>query len=195
MTTTTKRHETLIVPEPGFASPTVALKLAEIADIHAKLERAVRELSPGTLAWQPAPCSNTIGMLVAHIAINEAHLGPVGLRGERDGHVADVLGIGPDDDGLPIEQYGGRPPQALAGKTAAFFVDLLARALAHTRDSARSLREDALGAEVVRPPRPDGSVRVFDRRWILHHMVEHAALHLGQVNTLRRQWRASRPSS
>jgi uncharacterized damage-inducible protein DinB len=195
MTTTTKRHETLIVPEPGFASPTVALKLAEIADVHAKLERAIRELSPGTLAWQPAPGSNTIGMLVAHIAINEAHLAQVGLRGERDGHVADVLGIGPDDDGLPIEQSGGRPPQALAGKAAVFFVDLLARALTHTRDSARSLREDTLGAEVVRPPRPDGSVRVFDRRWILHHMVEHAALHLGQVNTLRRQWKAANPGA
>jgi uncharacterized damage-inducible protein DinB len=195
MTTTTKRHETLIVPEPGFASPTVALKLAELADIHAKLERAIRELSPGTLAWQPAPGSNTIGMLVAHIAINEAHLGQVGLRGERDGHVADVLGIGPEDDGLPIEQFGGRPPQALAGKTAAFFADLLVRALTHTRDSARALREDALGAEVVRPPRPDGSVRVFDRRWILHHMVEHAALHLGQVNTLRRQWKAANPAA
>ena len=195
MTTTTKRIETFIFPEPGFASPTAALKLAEIADVHAKLERAVRELSPEALAWQPAPGSNTIGMLIAHIALNEVHLAQVGLLGERDGHVADVIGIGPDDDGLPIEQFGGRPPQALAGKTAAFFVDLLARALAHTRDSARSLREDALGAEVVRPPRPDGSVRVFDRRWILHHMVEHAALHLGQVNTLRRQWKAANPTA
>ena len=191
MTTATKRLETLIVPEPGFASPTAALKLAEIADLHAKLERAIRELSPEALAWQPAPGSNTIGMLVAHIALNEVHLGQVGLRGERDGHVMDVIGIGPDDDGLPIEDFGGRPPAALDGKPAVFFLDLLARALTHTRDAARPLRETTLGEEIVRPPRPDGSVRVFDRRWILHHMVEHAAHHLGQVNTLRRQWKAA----
>ena len=195
MSTTTKRIETLIVPEPGFASATAALKLAEIADVHAKLERAVRELSPEALAWQPSPGSNTIGMLVAHIAINEVHLAQVGLLGERDGHVADVIGIGPDDDGLPIEQSGGRPPAALSGRPAAFFLDLLARALAHTRDAARPIHETTLGEEIVRPPRPDGSTRVFDRRWILHHMVEHAALHLGQVNTLRRQWRTANPSS
>ena len=195
MTTVTKRHETLIVPEPGFASPTVALKLAEIADVHAKLERGIRELPPEALAWQPAPGANTIGMLVAHIAINEVHLGQVGLRGERDGHVADVLGVGPDEDGLPIEQFGGRPPRALEGKPAAFFLDLLARALVHSRDAARTLRDGVLGEEIVRPPRPDGSVRVFDQRWILHHMVEHAAQHLGQVNTLRRQWKAAQPGA
>jgi len=195
MTTTTKRIETLIVPEPGFASATVALKLAELADVHRKLARAVRELAPDALAWQPAPGSNTIGMLLAHIAINEVHLGQIGLRGERDGHIADVLGIGPDDDGLPIEQFGGRPPQALDGKPAAFLLDLLDRALAHTRDAARRLSETVLGEEVVRPPRPDGSVRVLDRRWVFHHMVEHAALHLGQVSTLRRQWKAGQPGA
>ena len=191
MTTTTKRIETLIVPEPGFASPTAALKLAEIADVHAKLERAMRELPEGAFAWQPATGSNTIGMLLAHIAINEVHLGQVGLRGERDGHVADVIGIGPDDDGLPIEHSGGRPPAALSGKPAAFFLDLLARALTHTRDAARPIHETKLGEEIVRPPRPDGSTRVFDQRWILHHMVEHAALHLGQVSTLKRLWKAA----
>ena len=195
MTTTAKRHETLIVPEPGFASPTAALKVAEVADVHAKLERAIRELPPEALAWQPAPGSNTIGMLVAHIALNEVHLAQVGLRRERDGHVADVIGIGADDDGLPIEDFGGRPPAALDGKPAAFFLDLLSRSLAHTRDAARPLHETTLGEEIVRPPRPDGSVRVFDQRWILHHMVEHAAQHLGQVNTLRRQWKAARPGA
>ena len=195
MTTTTKRIETLIIPEPGFASATAALKLAELADVHGKLERAVRELPAAAFAWQPAPGSNTIGMLVAHIALNEVHLGQVGLRGERDGHVADVIGIGPDDDGLPIEDFGGRPPAALAGKPAVFFLELLAGALTHTRDAARPIHETSLGDEIVRPPRADGSTRVFDRRWILHHMVEHAALHLGQVNTLRRQWRATHPAA
>ena len=195
MTTTAKRIETLIIPEPGFASATAALNLAEIADIHRKLERAARELSSEALAWQPAPGANTIGMLLAHIAINEAHLGQVGLRAERDGHVADVIGIGPDDDGLPIEDFGGRPPQGLAGKPAAFFLDLLARALTHTRDAARPVGETLLGEEVVRPPRPDGSVRVFDRRWVLHHMVEHAAQHLGQIHVLKRLWKAAQPGA
>lgn len=191
MTTAAKRIESLIIPEPGVASPMVALKLAELADVHRQLERAVRELPPEAFAWQPAPGSNTIGMLLAHITLSEVHLGQVGLRGERDGHVADVLGLGPDDDGMPLERFGGRPPAALDGKPAAFFLDLLARSLTHTRDAAHTLRDAALGDEIVRPPRPDGSVRVFDRRWILHHLVEHAAQHLGQVNTLRRQWRAA----
>jgi uncharacterized damage-inducible protein DinB len=195
MNTTTKRIETLIVPEPGVASPMVGLKLAELADVHHQLERSIRELPAEAFAWQPAPGSNTLGMLVAHITLNEVHLGQVGLRGERDGHVADVLGLGPDDDGIPLERFGGLPPQALAGKSAAFFLDLLARSLTHTRDAARLLPDAALGDEIVRPPRPDGSARVFDRRWILHHMVEHAAQHLGQMKVLKRQWKVAQTGS
>jgi hypothetical protein len=191
---TGKRIENLIVPLAGFRSDHVALKLAELAELHGQVHKATQSLTPAQLEWQPTPDSNTVGMLLTHLALAEVHLGQVGLRGEKDGHVRDVLGIGVDDDGMPIEQFGG-PPAALAGKPITFFADLLARANAHTRAACATLDDVQLAEEITRPPRPDGSYRVFDRRWVLHHLVEHMAQHLGQIQVLRRQWKAAQPGA
>jgi hypothetical protein len=133
-------------------------------------------------------------MLLAHLAIAEVHLGQVGLLAERDGHVRDVLGIGVDDDGMPLPEDGA-PPAALAGKSATFFAELLDRALKHTRAACETFDDARLADEIRRPPRPDGSYRVFDRRWVLHHLVEHAAQHLGQVQTLKRRWMREHPGA
>lgn len=186
------RIESRIVPEAGCRSAEVALKLAEIADMHAQLARAAHGLTAAQLGWQPAPGRNTLGMLLAHIAVAEVHLGFVVLKGERDSDIASVLGIHMDDDGMPLPAEGG-PPAALAGRDAAFFVDLLDRALEHTRTAARGLEDEALTATIERPPRADGSVRVFDRRWGLYHLVEHAAQHLGQIQVLKPAAIAARP--
>lgn len=191
MSPTGPRLESLILPATGYAAPSVALKVAEIADVHVQLRAAAKDLPPAAFAWQPASRTNTIGMLLTHIALAEVNLTQVVLLAEPRGHVQDVLGITVDDDGMPIEDHGGAPPAALAGKDAAFFLALLDQAEAHTFAACRTLREEDLGVEIVRPPRPDGSYRVFDRRWALHHMVEHASQHLGQVLVLVRQWRAA----
>jgi hypothetical protein len=131
-------------------------------------------------------------MLLAHIAVAETHLGQVGLVGDPSGHVQDVIGIREDDDGLPLTA-DGKPPVALAGRDLAFFLDLLARAAAHTRLAGQDVTDELLGHEIVRPPRPDGTVRVFDRRWVMFHMVEHAAQHLGQIRVLAREVKAAKP--
>jgi uncharacterized damage-inducible protein DinB len=195
MSTPSRRSESRILPAPGFASASVALKLAEIADVHEQLRRAVRGLPPSAFAFQQAPRTNTMGMLVAHIALAEVNLAQVVLLAEPKGHTPDVLGLSTDDDAMPIERYGGTPPAALAGKDEAFFRSLIDRAEEHTFAACRSLREEQLGEEIARPPRPDGSFRVFDRRWALHHMVEHAAQHLGQIQVLKRQWKAASPAA
>jgi uncharacterized damage-inducible protein DinB len=179
-----RRVETRIVPAPGCRSREVAVKVSEIAAVHALLREASEGLTPAELERQPAPGRNTLGMLLAHVAVAETHLGQVGLLAERDGHVHDVLGIGAEDDGLPLAA-GAAPPAALAGRDLAFFHDLLERAHAHTRQACAGLEDADLAASIVRPPRPDGTERVFDRRYILFHMVEHAALHLGQLRALR----------
>ena len=181
---TARRIESRIVPAAGFRSAEVALKVAEITEVHEQIVRAASGLSAVQLAWQPAPGRNTLGMLLAHIAVAEVHIGFVVLKGERDSDIQRVLGITMDDDGMPLSAEGA-PPATITGQPWPFFADLLERALAHTRSACGELGDDLLGVEIVRPPRPDGSVRVFDRRWGLHHMVEHAAQHLGQIQVLR----------
>ncbi len=181
-----KRIESRIVPATGFRSAEVALKVAEITEVHAQIVRAASGLSAAQLAWQPAPGRNTPGMLLAHIAVAEVHLGAVVLKAERDSDIHTVLGITMDDDGMPLPP-DGVPPAAITGKPWPYFADLLERALTHTRSACLLLDDAMMAAEIVRPPRPDGSVRVFDRRWGLHHMVEHAAQHLGQLKVLLTQ--------
>ena len=181
-----RRIETRLVPAAGCRSREVAVKVAELETVHGLLRDSVGGLTPAQLEHQSAPGWNTIGMLLAHIAVAETHLGQVGLVGDPAGHVRDVLGIGEEEEGMPLPP-GGRPPAALAGRDLTFFLDLLARAQEHTRRACEGLTDELLGHEIVRPPRPDGTQRVFDRRWILLHMVEHAASHLGQIRTLKRE--------
>ncbi|MCE9626497.1 MAG: DinB family protein [Candidatus Eisenbacteria bacterium] len=187
------RIESRIVPEAGCRSAEVALKLAEIADLHAQLGRVASGLTAAQLGWQPAPGRNTIGMLLAHIAVAQVHLGFVVLKGERDSDISGVLGITMDDDGMPLPA-DGLPPAALEGREVTFFTALLERALEHTRLVARGLDDASLTVSIERPPRPDGSVRVFDRRWGLYHLVEHAAQHLGQIQVLKASALTARPS-
>jgi uncharacterized damage-inducible protein DinB len=174
---------------PGFASTHVATCIAGLDEVHTRLLEAVRELAPADLAWQPRPGANTIGMLLAHVAVAETHLAQVGLLGERDGHVQDVIGITVEDEGLPLAA-GAPPSPALDGRDFAFFADLIARSGAHARAAAAGIADDALDTDIVRPPRPDGSRRIFTRRWILFHMLEHSAGHLGQVQVLCRELRS-----
>jgi uncharacterized damage-inducible protein DinB len=181
----TRRIESRIVPAAGFRSPEVAARITELAAVHELLREAVAGLSPEQLGRSPAPLRNTAGMILAHVAMVEVHLAQVGLLGEPDGHVEDVLGLGPDDDGMRLEP-GGAPTPAIAGRDLAYFSELLGRAHAHTRRACEHLGDADLATDIVRPPRPDGSQRVFDRRYVLFHMVEHASLHMGQLRTLRR---------
>lgn len=178
-----RRIESRIVPVEGFRSREVAVKMAELAAVHELLRDATRGLDPAQLERRPAPGRNTIGMLLAHVAVAETHMGQVGLRAEANGHVQDVLGIREEDDGMPMSA-GGAPPAALAGRDRDFFLDLLARAQAHSRAAGEPIADADLATDIVRPVRPDGTQRVFDRRWILFHMVEHAALHHGQIRAM-----------
>lgn len=184
------RVETRIEPEPGFRSAAAGAWVAMMEAQRRALVSEIAELSTDDLAWQPAPGTNTIGMLLAHIAVAETHLTDVGLLGKPDSDVPAIIGIRVEDDGLPLPE-GGRPPAVLAGKDAAYFRDLLARARAHFRAAAAALEDADLDRVVVRK-RPDGGERVFNVRWVIAHALEHEAGHRGQILQLKHLRRAIR---
>ena len=106
-----------------------------------------RGLSIETLSWQPSPGMNTIGMLLAHIAIVEVfwiQTGLLGMKAPFD--VPSVLGIGIDDDGIPIPERGGHPA-TLAGKELAFYDDLLARARGYVKQHVAALTDADLDSK------------------------------------------------
>ena len=103
-----------------------------------RLTEDTRDLTPAELAWQPAPGMNTIGMLLAHIAIVEVYWLNTAMESGTPFPCHEVLGIGEDDDGLPLPADAA-PPQTLQGKTLDFYDDLLARARKYTVAATRGL--------------------------------------------------------
>lgn len=187
---TTIVREVLEMPT-GFRSREAASFFAQLNDQSARLTEDTRHLTPDALAWQPAPGMNTIGMLLAHIAIVEVFWTQVGPLAMTQFESESVIGIGIDDDGMPLAE-GGSPPAGLSGKDIAWFDDLLDRARGYTRKALAELSDADLERDLTRTRR-DGSVHVTTMRWILYHMVEHLAGHYGQINLLAHQHRILHP--
>ena len=183
-----KSLQTLLETPPGFRSATVARFLWQLDEQRRALIEDSRGLTPADLGWQPAPGMNTIGMLLAHIAYAENHLTQIGLQGKATSDTRAVIGIGEEEEGLPLGP-GAPPSPALARRDLAWFDGLLERARTYTRTVALTLTDEDLARE-VRRPRPDGTQRVFNVGWVLYHMLEHEAGHRGQINLLRHLMRS-----
>ena len=168
---------------PEYRSPAVGRYLWQLDDQTRRLVEATHDAAPEALAWQPAPGANTMGMLLAHIAVAETHIASVLIEGSAGSDVLGVLGIGPDDDGLPLAA-GARPPEILAGRDVAFFHDLLRRAREHTRRIAIAVTEADLDRRIVRRP-PDGTTRHYNVDWGFYHLLEHLAGHHAQILLIR----------
>ena len=181
-------HRDILELPPGYASTEVSLIMASLDDQTALLRHDLTGITPDEIEWQPAPGFNTIGMLLAHLAIVEVHWTQVGLRREPQSDTLPVLGIDViDGDGMPIPP-GGAPPEHLAGKPMAYYDDLLDRARAFARETALKLTDADLEREHTRVRR-DGEKQELNGRWVLYHMLEHFSGHYGQILLLRHQYR------
>ena len=126
----TESHQRILEPSAGFASAEVGSFLTQMDDQTRRLTEDTRDMTPAELSWQLRPGTNTIGMLLAHIAIVEVFW--LSIAAEVPPDCEQVLGIGEDDDGLPIPPQGS-PPAGLANRDLSFFDDLLARARAYDK--------------------------------------------------------------
>jgi hypothetical protein len=182
----------LIVP-PGYQSREAASTMAQLDDQSMRLREDLEGVTPEELSWQPSPGMNTIGMLLAHNAIVEVFWSLIAIRGVPlvpgvPPDIAPVIGLGIDGDGIPIAE-GDPPPAGLAGKDFAFYLDLLERARAYAKDSAKQVTDADLDP-VRERLRRNGAREQYTVRWVLYHLVEHFAGHYGQMLLLRHQWRA-----
>jgi uncharacterized damage-inducible protein DinB len=176
----------LLEPPAGYASREVASFMAQLDDQTRRLREDTRGLPEEALSWQLAPGMNTIGMLLAHIAIVEVYWIAI-LSGEPE-QCERVIGMDIMGDGMPIAA-DGLAPDSLAGKPLAFYDRMLSRARAYARRRVRRLGPAALAGK-VRRTRQDGEVWTHSRRWILYHLLEHFAGHYGQILLLRHRWSA-----
>jgi uncharacterized damage-inducible protein DinB len=184
------QDRSVIQPLTGFRSQEVASFLAQMDDQSRRLFEGLDGATPDELRWQPYAGMNTIGMLLAHNAIVEVFWTKVALNQDQKPAIEPILGIGMDDDGMPLPE-DGKPPAVLEGKDLAFYKGLLQKARAHVKETAASLSDADMEREVVRI-RPNGDRRVFNLRWYLYHILEHFSGHYGQVLLLRHLYKAAR---
>jgi uncharacterized damage-inducible protein DinB len=174
--------ELTLPPVDGYdpeSQRTVALLAASLDDQLRRLKESVDGLFVTDLEWQPAPGRNTIGMLLAHIAVAEAWWLQAGAKGifERDQVkriVKGVIGIEAQEDGMPLPE-GGAHPEVLRNKTLADYLSMIDRARVATHVVLRGWADADL----------DERVQIRDRSvsksWILYHVFEHMVGHYGQI--------------
>src|SRR5262245_42124572 len=174
-------------PAPGRSAVAMAW-VAHLDDQTKLLARDLEGITTAELEWQPGPGTNTIGMLLAHLAVVEMiWLNVAGQRPATE-DVEKTLGIGRDDDGMPIEQFGNRPPAKLKGRTFKYYLNLIRRARARTKRFVRGYRDADLPVMFVRTRR-DGKRQRVSKRWILYHVAEHFSGHYGQILLMRHLYR------
>lgn len=179
----------LIAPLPGFRSREAGSFMSQLDDQLRRLREETRGLTPEDLMWQPAPGMNTVGMLLAHLAVVEVWWTKIVIESDTEGDVQGVLGIGADDDGLPLPEGAPAFP-LLNGKDLAFYDDLLERARNYFKQATKDRPDEDMEREFTRN-RPDGSQRVLNVRWYYYHVLEHFAGHFGQILLLKHMRRAS----
>jgi uncharacterized damage-inducible protein DinB len=174
----------LTVPD-GYdpaANPRVASFAAQLDDRLAHLTKDTAGLEVSQLEWQPHPGVNTIGMLLAHLAVVDVwwmRLAPRQVpEAECDNAMRETIGIRMDDDGLPLAA-DGRHPQILAGRTIQDYLRMLGAARAATHHELR-LWSDADLASTY-----DMRDRVISREWTVYHVLEHFCGHHGQILLLK----------
>ncbi len=184
MARTPKRH---LLPLPkGHRSREAASFAAQMEELTERLFADLRGVTAAELGWQSKRGHNTIAMLIAHCAIVEVYWTAVAVGRWEEALCERVLGIGVDDDGMPLAP-DGRPPRALRGATLRDLKTLMGRARRFVLREAKGLTDADLDRRITRTRR-DGSRSVFSVRWILYHVLEHLAGHYGQVLLLRHQY-------
>ena len=170
----------------AVSNPRMASFAAQLEDQLTRLKKDVEGLDVRQLEWQPQKGVNTIGMLLAHLAVVDLwwlHLAPRQIP-EADGDriFKEVTGIGGDDDGLPLAANGAHPA-SLAGKTFADYWGMIERARAVAHADLRQWHDTEL--KDTYPMRD----RVISREWTVYHVLEHFCGHYGQILLLKHMMR------
>jgi len=132
-------EERLMAIPDGYDGNTqlmVATFAAQLEAQYEKLKKAVEGLTVEQLEWQLHPGMNTIGMLLAHIAIAEIfwiNIAPAEIhdKNEWDRIINDLIGLLGHEDGMPLPK-DGKHPESLAGKNLDQYMSMLAIARATT---------------------------------------------------------------
>ena len=180
-------QDLVLPPTEGYdaaSQRTVAFMASQLDDQLRRLRESVDGMMAAELEWQTEPGRNTIGMLLAHIAVAEAWWMQAGAKGlhERDQVnqiVKGIIGIEAHEDGLPLPD-DGLHPDALRSRTLGDYLSMIDRARMATHVALRGWTDSELDERV------EIKDRSVSKGWILYHVFEHLVAHYGQILLLKR---------
>ena len=142
--------------------------LERLLILHHEIQQTIAGLPQAALDWKPGAETNSISVLVMHIAGAERYwIGEVGL------------GLTTDRD---------RPAEfQVYGLSAAEQVENLEASYSFVNHALQDLKLPDLEIERISPR--DG--RVFTLGWVLIYALEHTATHLGHLQLTRQLWEAA----
>lgn len=177
--TTANPEITTCDPVLGY-SPRIGRYVAQMAESRADLKRQVGNLAPEQLSWHPSDTIESIGTLLLHIdAVEWSWMHE------------DILG-------RPSDEYPGNWSEAMpirvgvpqvTGKTSEWYFDKLDATHELTLAILRGFTDADLSrlvGESEPPPGQEKRSRLYTIDWIIWHLIQHEAEHIGQVELLRR---------
>lgn len=163
-------------------NPRLASFAAQLDDQLSLLKKNTADLDTRHLEWQHHLGLNTIGMLLAHLAVVDVWWMRIAPRQEPETEheriTREIIGIGPDDDGMPLSP-GGRHPASLAGKGIADYLRMIDAARVVTHGELRGWKDEDLPTTFTLRD------RIISREWAVYHVLEHFAGHYGQILLLK----------
>ncbi len=136
-----------------------------VQTLHGELRKAMERLAEAALDWSPGPEMNSITVLVTHLTGAERYwIGDVAL-GEPSGRVREA----------EFHQTGQN-------------VSALNQRLDDLEVYVKEALEKLTLEDLLRVTVSPRDQRQFTTAWALLHALEHAALHVGQVQLTRQLW-------
>ncbi len=158
---------------------------AQLDDQLKLLTQDVKGLTVKQLEWQQRPGMNTIGMLLAHLALVEVWWITIACKGiSEEKEVVRLIKqtCGFEDDGIPLPA-DGKPPRYLQGMTLDNYLSVLRKARRKIHAELRSWRDADLGRTFKLRKNE------FSLEWVNYHVAEHFSGHYGQILLIKHQMR------
>ena len=166
-------------PVAGFP-PQIGRYVAQLTEVRTDLKHELNGLTQAQLDWHPDEQTESIGTLLLHLAAVEWSWMHQDIFGATDEEYA-----GSWEEAMPIRSA---LPQ-VSGRSVESYLQHLDAIREQTLTVLRGFTDDDLPRLVGEAePRPDWEPRseLFTIDWIIWHVIEHEATHVGQVELLRR---------
>lgn len=166
----------------------IGLFAAQLDDQLVRLKKEVKGLTVKQLQWQYKPGMNTIGMLLAHLALAEIYwfkVAPKELSWDPDGKKIVYKICGFEDDGIPLPEKGGHPSY-LKGYSAEKYLTILSKGRRSILTEIKKWRDKDLEKFYALGKKFQAS-----RTSTAYHVLEHFCSHFGQILMIKHMLRDS----